>query len=248
MRFIRYGALVPQPHEPTDEWFHSPPCKKGFYAFPEYCIERFLLGGVGMGSVQNGRYRYVKINGKKVNLPARELWEQDDEKHEYKEPFLSEIKKQGLDPKKVFAWKTNADEVNKKFDSAEYCLYDDEDIKYTPKDERWDSYLFTLVVENPPHKFEYNGFLWHHMDKWCDHQIVPPGEIIKSYGSWVLTDIKTFEKALKKYKRFEQRACSGIIDYNQRWEGIPSKYYDKDCFEVFIESLQKTNNDKLYRK
>ena len=168
MKFIRYGALVPQPHEPTEEWFHSPPCKKGFYAFPEHCVEGFLLGGVGMGSIQNGRYRYVKINGKKVNLPARELWDQDDEKHEYKEPFLSEIKKQGLDPKKVYAWKTNADEVNKKFDSAEYCLYDDEDIKYTPKDERWDSYLFTLVVENPPHKFEYNGFIWHHMDKWCD--------------------------------------------------------------------------------
>lgn len=244
MKFIRYGALVPQVHEPTDEWFHSPPCKKGFYAFPEYCVEGFLLGGVGQGSIENGRYRYVKINGKKVNLPAKELWDQGDGNNQYKEPYLSEIKKQGLDPKKVYAWKTNADEVNKKYE-AETKLTE---LKYVVNHPEWDEYLFTLVVENPPHKFEYNGFLWHHMDEWCGHQILSPGEIIKSYGSWVLTDIKAFEKALKKYKRLQQRACSGIIGYNQRWEGIPSKYYDKDDFEVFIESLQKTNNDNLYKK
>lgn len=50
MTFVRYGGLSPvkqkgfrsNPHEYD---YHTPPARKGIYAFPEYWVEMFLLGG-----------------------------------------------------------------------------------------------------------------------------------------------------------------------------------------------------------
>ena len=43
MKFIRYGSLVPQDHDISDEgFFHTPPVERGIYAFPEGFVEPFL--------------------------------------------------------------------------------------------------------------------------------------------------------------------------------------------------------------
>lgn len=48
LTFLRWGGLSPviqkgfKPEMPT---YHAPPAKRGLYAFPEGCVERFLLSG-----------------------------------------------------------------------------------------------------------------------------------------------------------------------------------------------------------
>lgn len=77
MKFIRYGNLSAQSHnikqDPENPYFHTAPAKFGIYAFPVGYVEPFLLTGAGGGSLYNGRYSYVKKNGKKLKLKCSEL-------------------------------------------------------------------------------------------------------------------------------------------------------------------------------
>lgn len=62
IKFIRFGGLSPVIQEGYGEdGYHAPPARKGFYAFPETTIERFLLGS----NVFDQR-RMVKIDPSKV--------------------------------------------------------------------------------------------------------------------------------------------------------------------------------------
>ena len=47
--WVRYGGLSPLAQEkfvrdPEQRTFHSPPCRRGIFAFPSGYVERFLLG------------------------------------------------------------------------------------------------------------------------------------------------------------------------------------------------------------
>ena len=66
-----------------------------------------------------------------------------------------------------------------------------------------------IVTSNKPTCFKYDGLIWHHFIEapGSDLPMVKPNEIIKRRGEWILTDIKTYEKALKKY--------TSIIKYNR---------------------------------
>lgn len=47
IKFIRYGGLSPvkqRGYDPSETTFHSPPARRGIYAFPEGAVEPFLLG------------------------------------------------------------------------------------------------------------------------------------------------------------------------------------------------------------
>jgi hypothetical protein len=46
--FLRYGGLslrTQKGYDPHSERFHSPPARRGIYAFPQKAVELFLLGG-----------------------------------------------------------------------------------------------------------------------------------------------------------------------------------------------------------
>lgn len=44
IKFVRFGGLSPVIQEGYGkDSYHAPPARKGFYAFPESTIERFLL-------------------------------------------------------------------------------------------------------------------------------------------------------------------------------------------------------------
>jgi hypothetical protein len=50
MTFVRYGGLSPVKqhgftNDSSKKTYHSPPARKGVYAFPEFWVEHFLLGG-----------------------------------------------------------------------------------------------------------------------------------------------------------------------------------------------------------
>lgn len=226
MEFVRYGSLTVQDHNITDHIsFHTPPVKRGFYAFPKGYVETFLLSGIGSGSVKNGRFTYLRDDkGNKIYCNGKEA-------DEYIEQLCRKNKK--------YLTRSIQQEVP--------------DIEYTQfaKDEDYDKYWdwleeqrWPLIVENKPTYFNYNGLIWHHLfeenitkDKYFPY-------FIKCIRSWVLSDIKTFEKCLKREvgKCKHRHVYYGTNNRSQyfvegKYGGYPLNYFDKDTFEVYIESL-----------
>jgi hypothetical protein len=62
MEFVRFGGLSSvnqRGYDPAMPGFHSPPARKGIYAFPQGCIVPFMLGGDRPGE-SKGSARYVR--------------------------------------------------------------------------------------------------------------------------------------------------------------------------------------------
>lgn len=82
------------------------------------------------------------------------------------------------------------------------------------------------------HLFEYKGCLWHHLGDQCR-----PGEVLKRHGnSWVYTDMKAFEHAIKKrYGRYAWLR----IEHGRNIENPKNKmlrsFTADDMLEVVIE-------------
>lgn len=237
MEFIRYGSLVSQDHNITNDiFFHTPPVKKGFYAFPKGYVEDFLLGGLGEGSVKNGRYSYIRDEkGNKIYCTGTETEEYIEKMCKKNKKYLTaHIKREAPEfEQTLFASMPN----------------DDPEIDVYKKYWDWlDEQKFPLIIENKPNYFNYNGLVWHHLfednitkDKYFPH-------FIKCIRSWVLTDIKTFEKCLKReVGKCKYRQVYGGMSTNPnnrttyyaegKYGGYPLNYFDKDVFEVYIEKI-----------
>ena len=228
MEFVRYGSLKPQYHEIVDnENFHTPPVAYGFYAFPKGFSESFLLGGIGSGNIKNGRWKFVRDdNGKKLYVKKKDFYidEYDDKTYNYliAEPYKTILSKQNLTHNDVKLYKEDENGVNDSYVDKEEYAY--------------------VVIQNKPKYFKYNGLIWHHLDYYGNVWFCKPGDIIKRIGSSVLTDMKIYEKCLKKYlyqKRYKQ-----AISYSKKdsisitnINGIPLSHIDKDEFEVYIEKV-----------
>jgi hypothetical protein len=122
-----------------------------------------------------------------------------------------------------------------------------------------------LVRKNKkPTKFEYKGKIWHHLEviyaEWYYNisqgymqanghtfkHLVQPEDIIRRSGSWILTDIKTFEKAYTKamhiYKynayMWQKRDKDGDLAMVEgRPGGVPNSKLSWEEFEVYIEKV-----------
>lgn len=235
MEFIRFGNLTPQKHEQPKTWdergFHTAPVEKGFYAFPKGWIEGFLIGGVGSGSLQNGRYKKFKDKNKKTFKIKGSDFE------EFKKKFPKRISKK---LRLSYTW----DEWYEENENNEHAEYDDFEKKL--KNGIWD-----VWIENEPSKFNYNGLVWHHLFNIESPELDKEyPNIIKIVDQWCLTDIKTYKRMLDRYvarnklksvfatyvDKPETRKQSPYFNYG----GI-SYPYSKDEFEVYIESIQKEN-------
>lgn len=64
IKFARFGGLSPvvqEGYDPTMPGFHSPPCRKGIYAFVYPYYEPFLLGGsYSKIGTKHSKFEYVK--------------------------------------------------------------------------------------------------------------------------------------------------------------------------------------------
>ena len=241
MEFIRYGNLTSQSHPvygTMDDWFHVPPTKYGFYAFPKGFVELFLIGGTGSGSLQNGRYKYFRDStGKKVYANNEEF---------------KKLKKRYKKLKLIRQF-----EYEDYFDDYD-ADNDPDDIEYNRRKElaNYDEEYkkCAILIENPPIHFKYNGLIWHHLFLQDESKDKLKHYYIKKVNSWVLTDIKTYEKCLKreqlrrKYSALYKDSWikySGTGRINLNVAGMPT-FYSKDEFEVYIESIQ--NDNKTYNK
>lgn len=180
INFVRWGGLssVKQEHYESDneeKTFHNPPEKHGFYAFPEYAIEMFLVAS--MIHPHRGRSKWLKDeNGNKVEVT-------DDDTFFDKETWLSGFcgnvlkiaRKKGIRRKKL-----HSVELKKKLGKEALS-----DLETT--DER----KIYASVEFKPKKFKYTGNIWHHLP-------VANNLILKKSGSWVLTTYKDYLDAYHK--------------------------------------------------
>ncbi len=245
MKFVRYGSLVPQYHKiPEDEElrsFHTAPVEYGFYAFPRGFEETFLLGGVGYGSLQNGRRRKLYDANKKPFIGH--IFDFKEEVKETEYCYLHwEWKSEWKDWFKKHKIKLKDVSLEEKHTHNSEDKTDNTDIK---------DCLFYLVVENPPKVFDYNGNIWSHIDSYYmgkhkhekEKAIIKPKDILARSGSWVLTSIKTYQNALKTYISWIRYDLSSQSNKYSNRGNFPLSSFSKDEFEVFIESIQ-TKNDK----
>lgn len=237
MKFVRYGSLEPQHHkiEPEENgkmWFHTPPVETGIYAFPKGFVEPFILSGMGAGSLQNGRYRKLKdASGKPITGKKDDFMQKSEDGYYWEREWTSQ-------------WKTwfRKNKIREK----DVSLMSEKGIGDTHAED--DDEVF-LVVQNRPREFEYSGNVWSHLDSIAilnqkdgkfkkDKTLIDPANIIARSGSWVLTDMKTYESALKKYIKMQQYLSTIWERYSNRGN-FPISYYSKDALEVYIESVQK---------
>ena len=259
MKFIRYGSLVPQKHEipdnEDDRSFHTAPVEMGFYAFPKGYIEPFLLGGVGSGSLQNGRYSYLKDdNGKPFEGLYRDFYVQRKEESEWRpgvfydiwdwtDEWVDYFKRKHINKDKVKLWVLDSEDMEQS-NMAENAEGMEDVLKYR------------IVIENKPRVFEYDGLVWSHIHNYCIHKgdgydpdvnykdkkIIDDCDVISHSGSWILTDMRTYKKALETYMRWWKYDDSKGNKFSNRGNA-PMSHRSKDELEVYIESMQ--NNKKL---
>lgn len=237
-KFVRFGSLKPQMHDLTArEWFHTAPVVRGIYAFPQGFVEGFLIGGVGSGSLQNGRFSKFKDSktGKVYRVKGSEF-------EEFKKKFSKDIQRRLRTSYTHDDWLEEIEDD----DDNDYC-YEDFEKKYN--EGTWD-----VWIENTPTRFTYGGLIWHHLfNSDCPQKDKEYPYYIAISGSWVLTDMPTYVRCLNaKVGRDKYHSTfamyydnpSGPAKRSQppglNYGGRPYPY-SKDDFEVFIEDIQNDN-------
>lgn len=138
MKFVRYGGLSPvkQRGFNKSDTFHSPPARKGIYAFVDGYIEPFLLGGsYGDPFNKNSSNRFVYVRDKTGNKITSEHPD-----------FITTLERGESMWERRWKLKPGATP--------------DEDGEYS-----YDDYIHVLLKKVHPKKFKYDGEIWHHLKK-----------------------------------------------------------------------------------
>ena len=231
IKFLRFGGLssVKQKHylpdHNKDKTFHNPPRKKGIYAFPQNCVDKFLLGATSHPAQKNAKAYWVK--DEKGNLVSSD--ELDYDNGEY---IASKKLKKILKFRKIKL--TNVYYQQKRHISYEEREADD----YEDTEE----YYLTTFVK--PKIFTYEGEIWHHF---LDD--TKPNEILDRSGDWILS---TYVDYCKIFRRVKHKDLSWIhesygeySDDSLKFNEMANKVYKYsgglsvaiDHLEVFIEKV-----------
>ena len=217
--FVRFGGLSPVKQKGyttgDDAGFHTPPARKGFYAFPKGYIELFLLGG-GRADPKNkdssNRFVYLRDkDGKKITNTHSDF-EKYLENDNYWDVKLG--LKDGAVP--------------------------DEDGDYA-----YDDYHHALVKRVHPKKFKYNGEIWHHLREFVPptETLKEKGEWVKTTMKTYLEAFAKQAHASKKEMWQDARRYGSDPDGKKSMSDLqvradPLKYFSRDHLEVFIERLK----------
>lgn len=142
LRFVRYGNINPVKQLGFGrDTFHSPPARRGLFAFPWPYIERFLLTVSDMMTSElHPKFQFVKDkNGKKIsNLTHPELFNKYMERNYYDYSKSHEI-------------------ALKKANDGDWS-------KDTVDSTDWDKHEHFVVELKKPKIFAYEGPIWHHLE------------------------------------------------------------------------------------
>lgn len=193
--FARYGHLSPISHKKyiknklnnkqgdVEEWdknigYHSPPMKKGIYAFVYPYIDKFLLSAPSFSGIESThpKVEFVKDkNGKKIVFNSKLIYEKSDKMVGYYN--LEAL----IDKEQIACFKKCC---NKKNELLKDCFFAEDKIKE----------LNYVVKRVKPKIFSYDGEIWHHLENYLESR----GSILEKKGSWVKTDFYDYKKALQK--------------------------------------------------
>lgn len=188
LQFIRWGDLNPvkqKGYVPSEEDdFHSPPARKGIYAFPYPHIETFILGS---RNFIPDRHEWVKRPDGKTR------WVHKPEGGKSKGFISTEKKLTNL----LNTGKIDQDQFDREMDKAEKEREEREELGYF------------LAKDKPPKKFTHEGDIWHHLITKA-----PEDKIKARKDRWIKTDIETYKNLLKKelvnMEKYKEREGYGV--------------------------------------
>lgn len=249
--------------------FHEAPVEKGIYAFPAHYADTDYV--YSYCCISNGRMEYVKDkDGKRIMMTQKEFDAiRVKEVHEWCHIVISPLFLRGMNHESLLLKKNKTQTPYDLCDSDEN-EDDEDDLLMNEEDEKGKKYPL-MKENNRPRIFNYDGSIWHHLEtteayeRWCrtpngtnyimrrleiefepnpDIKIillVKPEDIIRKSGSWILTSMRTYEKALKKamhiakFNAFLKNKKDGVEGSHS---GLPKRKIDLKNFEVFIEKVK----------
>lgn len=152
--------------------------------------------------------------------------------HPYYEPFLlsgSEYSGLGTKHSKFERVKDKDGNIIKVDDDTTYEHDSSNWMKYWGLHTSNEDGVYDVIKPKKPKVFEHTGELWHHLG---EH--LKQNEILQTKGSWVLTDFKTYIKALKKELSAKKVLLKNEIGYETN---NPFSTICIDHLEVFIEKI-----------
>lgn len=244
IRFCRFGGLSPvkQVHyDVSHPSFHSPPARKGLYAFPEYYVEGFLLSCSPRHP--SGKSQWIKDEqGQRIKVLREDLTTCHEGIYSWTAEFQSFLKRRKLKQKEVLLIEAmECPYKNNKtlgMDVEDYC---DNGCPIAERCES-ESYYVYLAYMKKPRTFDHRGELWHHFGEHCLAK-----HTLKSAGSWVKTTYAAYEETFQRMQHERHRIVHTNLEWTEDLKArLPnvtkgeSAYYHigpLDHFEVFIERL-----------
>lgn len=268
MTFKRWGTLAPQAHYREDDFYkyHDSPVKMGIYAFPD----RFAwYPGVGGPSICNGRKYYVRDeNGKKVMMTYKEYCDLETRERHGRDIIVSPKYLRGIDydnlylagddgkkPGPVVIWINRLRTFNyggniwhhlEFTNNWHHWVKTDDGVKELIK------WAYICKESGEDLERELNEIITaakgkeNYYDRQDTHvkikRLVKPEEIIRRSGSWILTDMRTYKRALEKaehiakYEDFMRLKAKGEVEGFPM--GLPLREIAPTLFEVFIEKVE----------
>ena len=267
MTFKRWGTLVPQEHHREYDFYtyHDAPVKMGIYAFPKKFAS---YDDVNAPCLSNGTLYYLRDeNGNKVMMTYEEYCALETKKRNGRHLIVSPNYLRGIDidcvclggdnekPSAITTWTDRPRTFNyggniwhhlEFTNNWHHWIKTDDGIKeliqeaYDRKenDENYDLEGALNSIITGCYGKEYG--LGYALDKKVK-RLVKKDDIIRRSGSWILTDMRTYKKALKKaehiakYEEFMRLKAKGEVEGFPM--GLPKREILPTLFEVFIEKV-----------
>lgn len=225
MKFVRYGGLSSvrqRGYETQATGFHSPPARRGIYAFIWPYVERFLLNGYEMDPYKpNAKYEWVRDkNGNRIPSSERSTIKDKERDDKYNDYFNATDQKRSGE----------ASRLRKELGIASnhQC--------WCPKEEAW---YYTKLKKR--REFEVSGEMevWHHLMQHVDESNV----LARKGEWWILTTVDTLAHALHKEKhRVRVDIASGTWNTHtyKDAKAYSNRHYSqglRDTLEVFFEKV-----------
>lgn len=226
VRFARVGGLssVKQKgYSPEMKSYHSPPARKGIYAFIYPYMDWFLLSGEcsSIGE-KHAKYEYVKDNkGNIVEFPLDE-WKEEQDKA-WKESDKLSTKKFSNKWQWEDYW--NPPMENKEFNNYRFYCADTDKEKGVVR----------FIKRKNMKVFDYTGELWCHLGSYVKRQ----SDILQRKGSWVLVEYDVFVESLNRcfHNMGKQLLNADEFGFKPEDDFSIVRHFGKEHLEVFIEKV-----------
>lgn len=271
MTFKRWGTLAPQAHYREDDFYkyHDSPVKMGIYAFPDRFA---WYPGVGGPSICNGRKYYVRDeNGKKIMMTSKEYCALETRERHGRDIIVSPKYLRGIDMDNLYHVGDDDDDDEKpgpiviwinRLRTFNYGGNIWHHLEFTNNWHHWVKtddgvkelikWAYICKESSEDLERELNEIITaakgkeNYYDSQDTHvkikRLVKPEEIIRRSGSWILTDMRTYKRALEKaehiakYEDFMRLKAKGEVEGFPM--GLPLREIAPTLFEVFIEKVE----------